>query len=401
MNIRDHLLWTVRKAPLRYLVVTLVFGAMTCNLLSITSNAAVLPEERADVLYHSYDGGGVTVDGPSVTVRKQVSDQWSISGNYYIDSVSSASIDVVSSASPYSEERTQVSGGVDYLRGETMISASITNSDENDYTANTFTFDISQDMFGDLTNLSMGYSVGDDEVRENGNLTFKDDIDRQSYRLNFSQILTRDLIVGASYEVITDEGYLNNPYRRYRYLEPTAACGCGFEYADEVYPRTRTSNAFTLRGDYYLPYRAALHGQYRFFNDTWGIDANSIEIGYTQPLSNKPITFDLRYRYYTQDQADFYSDAFNRVDEFNFLARDKELSTFDSHTIGFGVSYKLFDNGWSIFDKGSVNFYYDKLLVNYDNFRDVTKNSDPTDAGNEPLYDLDADIIRAYVSLWF
>ena len=34
--------------------------------------AGVLPEDRADILYHLYDGGGVEIDGPSLLVRKQV-----------------------------------------------------------------------------------------------------------------------------------------------------------------------------------------------------------------------------------------------------------------------------------------------------------------------------------------
>ena len=37
-----------------------------------TAHAGVLPEDRADVLYHAYIGGGVEIDGPSVLVRKQV-----------------------------------------------------------------------------------------------------------------------------------------------------------------------------------------------------------------------------------------------------------------------------------------------------------------------------------------
>ena len=36
------------------------------------AGAAVLPEDRADALYHRYEGGGVTVDGPSLLVRKKV-----------------------------------------------------------------------------------------------------------------------------------------------------------------------------------------------------------------------------------------------------------------------------------------------------------------------------------------
>ena len=29
-----------------------------------TATAGVLPDDRADILYHLYDGGGVAIDGP-------------------------------------------------------------------------------------------------------------------------------------------------------------------------------------------------------------------------------------------------------------------------------------------------------------------------------------------------
>src|SRR5690606_13330154 len=38
--------------------------------------AAVLPDDRADVLYHRYDGGGVTIDGPSLLVRKKLKEKF-------------------------------------------------------------------------------------------------------------------------------------------------------------------------------------------------------------------------------------------------------------------------------------------------------------------------------------
>src|SRR5271154_6650101 len=67
--------------------------------------ADVLPDDRADVLYHNYDGGGITIQGPSVLVRKKVGDNISFFGSYYEDLISSASIDVKLSASPYHETR--------------------------------------------------------------------------------------------------------------------------------------------------------------------------------------------------------------------------------------------------------------------------------------------------------
>ena len=125
-------------------------------LVCAGAGAAVLPEDRADALYHSYDGGGVEISGPSLLVLKKLGQNVAVTGNYYVDSVSSASIDVevISGASTYTEDRTEFSGGIDYLHGNSIMSLSYTNSSENDYDANTAGFGISMDMFGNMTTLS-------------------------------------------------------------------------------------------------------------------------------------------------------------------------------------------------------------------------------------------------------
>jgi len=69
--------------------------------------AAVLPDERVDLLYHRYDGGGAEIDGPSFLVQKNLGDSLSVGLNHYVDSVTSASVDVLVSASEYTEERTR------------------------------------------------------------------------------------------------------------------------------------------------------------------------------------------------------------------------------------------------------------------------------------------------------
>ena len=134
--------------------------------------ASVLPEDRTDFLYHRYEGGGVTIDGPSVLVRKSVGKSVSLSANYYVDMVSSASIDVITTASPYTEERTQYSFSADYLRGNTTMSMGYTNSTESDFDANTYHLAVSQDMFGQLTTLTLSYSYGDDTVGKSDDPTF-------------------------------------------------------------------------------------------------------------------------------------------------------------------------------------------------------------------------------------
>lgn len=356
--------------------------------------AAVLPEDRADVLYHAYDGGGVEITGPSVLILKQIGSSVAVSGNYYVDSVTSASIDVETTASEYTEDRTETSLGLQYLTGRSIMSFGYTSSDENDYRANSAHFNISQSMFGDLTNVTLGYSLGWDEVGNNNDPTFEEDVDRQHYRVGISQILTKDWILDFGYEGITDEGFLNNPYRSVRYLDNTVPVG--YSYEPELYPRTRTSNAAALRTKYYLPYRAALHGEYRYFEDTWNIKAHTFQLGYTHPWRDKWI-FKLKYRYYTQDKADFYDDLFDRSEQTNFRARDKELSTFNSHTIGFGTSYE-FVRSWNMVERGTLNFSYDHIMFAYDDFRDLTSNAA---VGQEPFYEFDADVFQFYLSVWY
>jgi len=236
--------------------------------------AGVLPEDRADVLYHLYDGGGVQIDGPSILVRKKVGKSVSLVGNYYLDMVSSASIDVITTASPYTEEREQWSLGMDYLRGNTTMSVNFVSSVESDYDAETVSFSVSQDMFGDLTTLTLGYAKGTDLVRRSDDPDFERDLDKQVYSVGLTQILTKNLISTLNFETMTDEGFLNNPYRSVRYADSGSALGYSFE--PELYPNTRTSNAVGIRARYFLPYRAAIEGEYRYFIDTWDIEGTRL-----------------------------------------------------------------------------------------------------------------------------
>ncbi len=361
-----------------------------------TALGAVLPDDRADVMYHLYDGGGVTIDGPSLLVLKKFDEKYAVSASYYIDMVSSASIDVVTTASPYEEERTQYGLGFDYLRGKITYSAAFSNSKENDYEANTASISISQDMFGDLTTVSLSFARGWDKVFRRNDDLFADKLDRHVYGVNVTQVATKDLVLGFSWETVAEEGFLNNPYRSVRYVNPEDPAS--YLYEPERYPRTRTGNAFAVRGRYYLPYRAALQGEYRFYTDTWGILAHTGEVSYTHPWGDKWV-FDAHYRYYTQEAADFYSDLFPRPNFQNFLARDKELSTMVSHTIGVAASYE-FEAPWlRFFKKSTVNFKYDFIIFQYDDFRDLRVTGVPP--GTEPLYDFNANVVQFFVSGWF
>lgn len=359
----------------------------------IQLTAGVLPEDRADALYHSYDGGGVEVTGPSILIRKGDKKRFSVSGNYYADSISSASIDVITQGSPYTEQRTQKSIAVDYLHADTIFSLGHTNSDESDYLSDTTNFSISQSLFGDLTTVTMGFSRGRDDVLKNDASGFKRNVDRNQYQISLSQILTKNLIMSVNYENVTEEGFLNNPYRSVRYDNGSGGTGT----QPEKYPGTRTSNAIATRFKYYLPYRAAVGAGYRFFTDDWEIDAHTFELDYRHPLK-KHWDFDLSYRFYTQSDAEFYSDFFPFRNPQTFFGRDKELSEFTNHSIGLGVSYEFLENGWNFISKAKASFKYNHFWYEYDNYRDLTQGGT---VGEEPLYEFEADVIQLFISVWY
>jgi hypothetical protein len=383
------------------------FARTLCALIVITAPVlgGVLPEDRADVMWHYYNGGDITVQGPEVLVRKKVGDSLSLTAGYYEDMISSASIDVKLSASPYHEVRKQENVGADFQHGKSTYSFGYIHSREPDYIADTTYYSVSQDMFGDLTTVTLGYRRAWDQIyrdiKVNGVIvndpSFYERADHHGYSVALTQILTRNLIGSLNWELLTDQGYLANPYRKIRYASP--GVGDGFTLADQVYPDTRTSNAVSGQLKYYLPYRAALTGFYRYYTDTWDIRAHTYQVDYSQPVGHWLLDGSLRY--YQQTHASFYSDLFPRADYQNFMARDRELAAFHSFDVGIGASYQFPHASWAPWiNKSTFNVRADHLTIDYKDFRNALL-AGVYGAGNEPLYVLNANIFQLFISIWY
>lgn len=383
-------------------------GAIVALLLVQAGSADVLPDDRADIFYSKYSGGGMDITGKSVLVRKKFSENFAVEANYFVDTVSGASVDVLSNASVIKDERKQKTGTVEYVHDKTTYSLSFINSTERDYISDTTHFSLSQDMFGDLTTLTLGFSRTRDRVGENNGSPDKPIIawlghaDTRSYDAGLSQIFTKNLIGGLNLEVITDNGYLANPYRLIRYVDDSQK---GYSTASQIYPDTRTSTSIQGQAKYYLPYRAAVTGSYRYFRDTWGVRANTYELDYTHPIRNVWI-FEGRLRYYKQQHASFYSDLFPYAGSQNFTARDQDLATSDNTTIGAKVTYAFWPEGWKIFKRGTATLDISRIQFKYLDFRDIRDYNNTPAGGNyavgaEPLYQFNATVLQLYISMFF
>jgi hypothetical protein len=343
-------------------------------------HAVDLPEDRAEMMYHRYDGGGTRADGPALLIRKKVADRLSLTGSYFIDSVSNASIDVVTTASPYKEKRTEYSLGADYVYRDAMVSVSGTTSDEPDYKANTVSLDVSQEVFGGMTTVALGFSRGADKVgsRYQG---FFDTAQHWRYRFGVTQILTPRWLMSVNLEAVSDNGYLGNPYRVAQVFGTTVL---------ERYPRTRSSRAVKLRavGDIGQgEQRAAIRGEYRYFWDNWDIKAHTVELGYTRYFGAQWLG-EAFVRYNTQKQALFYSD--NALSETLYVSRNKQLSDFNDVSIGAKGTYSV-GRYADRFDV-KLNAQYQFMRFRYKNFTDIRNGS---------LYSFDANVLELFVSATF
>jgi len=225
-------------------------------------------------------------------------------------------------------------------------------------------------------------------------------LDRRNWAVGISQIVTRNLIMGFAYEATTSEGYEQNPYRSIRYLDPTSASG--FSFAPEVYPTTRTGNAFAVKARYYLPWRAAANGDFRYYYDTWGIHAYTIDAGYSHPFLDEALLMDIGYRYYTQTQATFYSDLFPRANYQNYMARDRELSSMWTSAFGIGGSYDFMRSPWHFLKKSIASFHLDEIHYHYRNFRNAyVEMQEHLAPGTGPLYHNNAVSEQLFVTFYF
>ncbi len=388
---------------------TLAPLAAAAVLASRTAIAAVLPDARADLFYRKSRGGGMDITGESVSAHKNFTGNFAIDYNYFVDKVSGASVDVLSQASVIKDERKQNTVATTFVHDKTTYTLSFANSTERDYISNTPHATVSQDMFGDLTTITLGFGRTRDKVGENDGTAYVPNVvwlghaESRSYELGLSQVLTRNWISSLNFNVIADDGYLANPYRSIRYLDPTAAKG--YTLGSQVYPDTRTSTAVELRTKYYLPYRAAASLSYRYFRDTWAIVAHTLEVDYTQPISNLWI-LEGRFRYYQQTHASFYSDLFPYVNAQNFEARDKDLAASKNYTLGAKATYAFLPEGWKMFKRGTASLDLSEIRFKYLDFTNIKDyNNTPAGGGyapgGEPLYHFNAFILQAYLSMFF
>jgi hypothetical protein len=357
---------------------TRLFGAMGGVLATGHAEAADLPEDSAELMYHSYIGGGVVANGPALLAQKSVGDEISFSASYYVDMVSNASIDVVTTASPYRERRDETGVGAQVLHRESLVSVGATRSTEPDYIADSASIDVSQELLDGMTTLKIGYTRGWDTVMKHGDPSFSQPADHWQYRLGLTQVITPRWLASLNTEAISDAGFLSSPYRAARVFGTDVP---------EVDPPTRTSRAATLRAVGAVGESGAVRASFRYFWDTWDIRARTLEAGYAQHLGPR-WTVDGNLRYYWQEHASFYSDDF--AAPMTYMSRNRQLSTF--HDLGAGAKATFSAYRVPAVMEVKLSAAYERLQYHYDDFTDLRPGA------NGRLYSSGANVVEIFVT---
>ena len=339
------------------------------------ARAATLPEDRAEAMVHVYKGGGVTASGPALLVRKSIADKVSLTGSLYVDAVSNASIDVVTTASPYKERRNDYGLALDYAVRDSLITLAVGASSEPDYKTRSVSLDIAQETFGGMTTVNLGFTRAADEVGKTGDAGFFDRATHWQYRVGATQILTPKWLASVNLEAISDTGYLGNTYRVARVFGAAVP---------ERHPRTRSSRAVKFRAIGDMGQRDSVRAEYRYFWDNWDVKAHTIEGGYSRYIGESFLA-DGFVRYYKQSAALFYSD--NAQSETTYVSRNRQLADFDNFVVGGKLTFD-WKKQPGLYDL-KANAGLELLNLKYKNFTDIR-------TGNP--YSLRAAVLQMYLT---
>ncbi len=348
-------------------------------LLSFSFTLSLLAQIPDDEVLFKFqyfeDNNGVFVRQPMGKIIKRLSPKLAVNAHVLVDGVTAASrqvlyllqdttnkkqvqeiknikdgtvfsVDAVTAASQ-KEIRLQIGGGVTYQQGNSLVTLSGTKSDENDYHSLSTAIDLKQDLFNMNSNVTFNYTRFDDDYKplENNNDMGGSRL-VNSFTLGWTQTLSSKTLGAISWGKNLSDGFLGRPYYHVLVEDTipaiTDSSSQGGVFYLESYPEERASDAIVilLRQHFQsLIKEASVEGEYRRYQDNWGLNSNTYTAEINQYF-HKNIIMQLRYRYYQQVGTDFYRDRYNLhyvtagdPQFISYLTVDPRLADFNSKLI--------------------------------------------------------------------
>lgn len=251
-----------------------------------------------------------------------------------IDAITTASRPIESTADAYTEftkNRDEIRTGMTY----NGLSAGYYVSFETDYFAQQVSGGYMREFFGQNLNLSAGLSYGWDAIeplQDEDTSQIPDERSTLHMGLVATQVLTPSTVLRVGVEQFLVDGLQHNPYRNV-YVDTGNV--------PELHPDSRSRKDLFVKVNQYLPNRSALHLDYKWYTDDWGIDSHTIGTRLHQYVTEN-IIVRYRYRYYVQSAAYFYRDEYLQpggVD--GYQTGDYRMGDFDAHLFGSRIEWAM------------------------------------------------------------
>lgn len=170
------------------------------------------------------------------------------------------------------------------------------------------------------------------EIRNTGIDYAKTDM-RYSSNFNFilSQVIHKRLQGSFSLGIIHQFGLLNTPYHRV-YFE-----GENLPRVERM-PDNKIRIPVSMKLHYFWGDRIILRSFYRYYWDTFGVTAHTINLDVPIKITNF-IVLQPFYRIHLQQQSTYFAPYLGHAPDAEYYTSDYDLSSFTSHFVGAGFKY--------------------------------------------------------------
>ena len=309
--------------------------------LVLSASGSVLAEDSAAAsLYVRGDTDETTVISPKLRVRAEAAQDTHVDLSYTVDVWTSASVDIVASASqPVTEQRDELNLGLDHAFDDITIGGGYRFSGEPDYASHGGSAFFSIEMANNAAKLDLKLAGSSDTVSRAGDDAFGEEVSTLTAGAAFTQVIDTETVVQGLYDLTNVQGYQASAYR-YVAIGGDGRCfGAAPLCVPERNPRERLRHALAVRARRALASEWSGGAGYRFYLDDWGVTSSTVR-GDVAWAPTRLSTIALTYRFYTQGAADHYKSVYPLADqEAAYLTSDKELSPLSSHRVAIELDY--------------------------------------------------------------
>ena len=342
----------VLTRPRRSSLNALLHAALALPIVPIAARAGVLEGASAGMRWQDYreDGGRMSISEPLLWIKAPLGDDYEIFASRVIDSISGASPRLVTNQSGVPVQTLSGASIIDRRRAadvkvtrrfeQVSISLARAVSFEKDYDSHAGSIEAKLELNEKSTTLVLVKGMSNDRVGSVDNPALSERRDTREYLVGITQLLSPVSLLQSNVSVSHGAGFYNDPYKFTLSFPPGGQAPILF--ADRR-PAERNQVAWLTRyRHYFRDSSAALQAEYRYFRDSWGIRAHTMEAAWNQTLSDQwKIVPSLRY--YSQSRADFYRPVVgNPLPETS--SSDQRLAAFGGFAPGIKAIY-AFGNG--------------------------------------------------------